>query len=94
MDLPVRVSVGHLDDGLQNAGVRLDQALETFADFIECQTMGYPGHGVDRSVFDQADDSREIPRKGVARGKQVHFLAVKGWMDEGDFLGRDSDVDE
>ena len=56
--------------------------------------MSDPGSRVDGPVLDQAYDPREIAGQGVARSQQVHFLAVEGGMDEGDFLGRYADVDE
>jgi hypothetical protein len=55
----------HLDDGFNDAQLGAREFFELCDDRVEVRAMRDPGIGIDRAIFDQADDAAKVFGQGV-----------------------------
>src|SRR6186713_2820697 len=82
-------------DRFDHSGFRLEKTWEDIGKFIEFRVVSNPGAGIDLAVFDEFDDTAEVPSESVAaRHKRelapVHHRGV--W--EVEVLLGDADIDD
>ena len=66
----------HVNNGLDEARVGLEPIRKNVRHFVKGGVMRDPPTSVDPAVFDQPDDSRKVPRQGIATGHERQLAAM------------------
>lgn len=66
--------------------------FESIGNFIDHRMVGDPRIGVDRSIFDQSDDTAEVAGRGVSASEDGKLASMEnGSMGKAQVLLRDTD---